>query len=361
MRHLRVICVVAETGSIGRAAAALRVSQPSLSAQLHRIERMLGGKLFVRRNHGVTTTSFGEMVLTRCRAVLPTIDELSRATTRITLGALGTEPRLLRLGTVNAPLLPALVTGLRERFPNATITTHGEGSPTPLVHMVAGGLLELAVAGENPVYELPVRPEVVYHTVATEPVFALLAADHPLAARAEIDLADLAGECFGLPRPDDDRTHEYYALACLAAGFEMRAMHDIEGTPLLDLIRAGHAVTFCQATFRTSPGLAAVPLAGTPLWYRHVLIWPREGALAEHCVLVRGLAAAGYDAATRHNTAYPAWLIRHEDLARPAVTRVEPRLPDTRADARADVRYADARTDVRYPDARTEPRPQACC
>jgi DNA-binding transcriptional LysR family regulator len=308
IRHLRIICTIAETGSIGRAAAAMRVSQPSLSAQLHRIERTLGGSLFVRNSYGVTTTPLGEMVLTRCRAVLPTIDELSRATTRITFG---TEPRLLRLGSVNAPLLAGLVTGLRKRFPDATITTHGEGSPTPLVHMVANGLLELAVAGENPAYELPVRPEVRYHTVATEPVFALMADDHPLAGRAEIDLADLAGENFGLPRPDDDRTHEYYALACLAAGFEMRAAHDIEGGPLLDLIRAGHAVTFCQATFRTSPGLATVPLAGTPLWYRHVLIWPRKGPFADHGELAAGLAAATYEQAVRRNAAYPGWLARH--------------------------------------------------
>jgi DNA-binding transcriptional LysR family regulator len=247
-------------------------------------------------------------VLTRCRAVLPTIDELVRATSRVTLDA---DPRLLRVGSVNAPLLSGLVTGLRERFPNAAITTHGEGSPTPLVHMVAGGLLELAVAGENPAYELPARPEIEYHTVATEPVFALIAGNHPLADRDEIDLADLAGEHFGLPRPDDDRTHEYYALACLAAGFELRPTHDIEGTPLLDLIRAGHAVTFCQATFRSAPGLAVVPLAGTPLWYRHVLIWRREGAFAEHGPLVAGIAATAYQDAARRNAAYPAWLSRH--------------------------------------------------
>jgi DNA-binding transcriptional LysR family regulator len=320
IRHLRVVCTVAETGSIGRAAAALRVSQPSLSAQLHRIERMLGGALFERRNHGVTATPFGEMVLTRCRAVLPTIDELIRATSRPKVDA---DPRLLRLGSVNAPILGGLVTGLRARFPAATITTHGEGSPTPLVHMVAGGLLELAVAGENPVYELPVRPEVGYHTVATEPVFALLPAGHPLAGHGEIGLADLATEDFGLPRPDDDRTHEYYALACLAAGFELRVTHDIEGTPLLDLIRAGHAVTFCQATFRASPGLAVVPLAGTPLWYRHVLIWPREGAFAEHHRLVTGIAAAAYEEAVSRNAAYSAWLARHAGAARPRPGRAD--------------------------------------
>jgi DNA-binding transcriptional LysR family regulator len=309
IRHLRVICTVAETGSVSRAAAALRVSQPGLSAQLHRIERMLGGTLFVRNPHGVATTPFGEMVLARCRAVLPTIDELNRATTRTS--AADGELRMLRLGSVNAPILAGLLTGLRSRFPHATITTHGEGSPNPLVHMVASNLLELAVAGENPAYELAVRADVKYHTVATEPVFVLLASHHPLAGQSEVDLADLADEDFGLPRPDDDRTREYYAMACLAAGFEMRVPHDIEGTPLLDLIRAGHAVTFCQATYRTSPGVSAVPLAGTPLWYRHVLVWHRNGPFAVHGELVAGLATAAYAEATQRNAAYLAWLARH--------------------------------------------------
>jgi DNA-binding transcriptional LysR family regulator len=320
IRHLRVICTVAETGSVSRAAAALRVSQPGLSAQLHRIERMLGGTLFVRNQHGVATTPFGEMVLARCRAVLPTIDELSRATTRNTSGDY--DPRQVRLGTVNAPILAGLVTGLRTRFPTATVTTHGEGSPTPLVQMIASNLLELAVAGESPAFELTQRPDVVYHTVATEPVFVLMSSQHPLADQMEIDLADLADEDFGLARPDDDRTREYYALACLAAGFEIRVPYEIEGTPLLDLIRAGHAMSFCQATYRTSTGVTAVPLAGTPLWYRHILLWHRNGPFAAHGATVAACAAAAYEEATRRNAAYPAWLARHAaDAAQPANVR----------------------------------------
>jgi DNA-binding transcriptional LysR family regulator len=309
VRHLRVICTVAEIGSVSRAAAALRISQPALSAQLHRIERMLGGALFARRPHGLVVTPFGDMVLARARAVLPTIDELSRATTR---GAAGDgDPGLLRLGSVNAPLLAGLVTGLRLWFPRAAITTHGEGSPTPLAGMVASHLLELAIAGENPGYELPRIPGVVHHTVATEPVFVLLSSQHPLAEAPEIDLADLAAEDFGLPRPDDDRTREYYALACLAAGFDMRVPHDIEGTPLLDLIRAGSAITFCQATFRTGPGMTARPLTGNPLWYRHVLLWHREGPFGPHGAAVARLAAEVYKDATRRNATYPAWLTRN--------------------------------------------------
>ena len=193
----------------------------------------------------------------------------------------------------------------------------GEGSPVPLVELVATGRLELAVAGENPLYELPVRPEVACHTVTTEPVFVLMSSEHPLAARHELNLADLADVDFALPQPDDDRTREYYALACLAAGFAMRVPYEIEGTPMLDVVRSGHAVSLCQPTFRGLPGLAIRPLAGTPLWYRHVLAWHRNGPFAGRSGVVIRMAAESYAEAIRRNSTYPAWLARHADLVRP--------------------------------------------
>ena len=315
VRHLRVICTIAEAGSVSRAAAALRVSQPGLTAQLHRIERMLGSQLFVRSHYGSTPTRFGDMVLARARAVLPTIEELRRATVPGNSG--DGDPDILRLGSVNAPFLDSLVAGLRDRYPRSRVTVRGEGSPVPLVDLVATGRLELAVAGENPVYELPARTEVAIHTVVTEPVFVLLGSAHPLATHTELDLAELAEEDFALPQPDDDRTREYYALACLAAGFAMRVPYEIEGTPLLDLVRSGHAVTFCQATFRDAAGLAIRPITGTPLWYRHVLVWHRHGPFAGHAAVVIRIATESYAEATRRNSTYPAWLARHADLTRP--------------------------------------------
>jgi DNA-binding transcriptional LysR family regulator len=313
IRHLRVICTVAETGSVSRAAAALRVSQPGLTAQLHRIERMLGCSLFVRHRGGITATPFGEIVLARARAILPTIDELRRAAEPGPNGD-GT-PHVLRVGSVNAPILAGLVAALRSRYPEAAVTTRGERSSVPLVDLVGSGRMELAVVGEYPGYELVPHADVVYQAVATEPVFVLLSSDHPLAEQPEIALADLAGEPFALPAADDDRTREYYALACLAAGFEIQVAHEMEGTPLFDLVRAGLAISLCQATLRNLPGVAIRALTGTPLWYRHLVVWHRAGPFAAHAADVAGMAAAAYRDAVRRNTTYPAWLARHQPVA----------------------------------------------
>ncbi|AUG77088.1 LysR family transcriptional regulator [Kitasatospora sp. MMS16-BH015] len=308
VRHLRIICAVAETGSLTRAAAALRLTQPGLSSQLRRIEAMLGGALFERRPSGAVPTAFGEVVLARARAVLPTIDELLGAAA-LTARA---EPRHFRLGSVNAPLLGGVLAAVRERYPAAKVSSRGHGSPVPLVEDVAQGRLEAAVVGDCPGYELPARPEVVLHPVVTEPVFVALPAAHPLAADREVRLADLAEEAWASPHPDEDRTREYWCATFLAAGHRMRTVHEVDGRLLLELVRGGHAVSLCQATFEELPGIAVRPIAGDPLHYRHLLAWHREGPLADaHAELARH-ATAAYQAAAERSPVYLRWLAERE-------------------------------------------------
>ncbi|WP_454851027.1 helix-turn-helix domain-containing protein [Promicromonospora soli] len=60
MRHLRMVVAVAESGSVTKAAAALGIAQPALTAQLNRIDRSLGGNVFVRDRFGARPTELGE-------------------------------------------------------------------------------------------------------------------------------------------------------------------------------------------------------------------------------------------------------------------------------------------------------------
>ncbi|MET9972023.1 LysR family transcriptional regulator, partial [Streptomyces sp. NPDC006356] len=63
LRHLRVLCAVADAGSVGRAAADLGYSQPAVSTQLRRIEGHFGEPLFERGPTGVRPTSYGVEVV----------------------------------------------------------------------------------------------------------------------------------------------------------------------------------------------------------------------------------------------------------------------------------------------------------
>ncbi|MEU6063969.1 MULTISPECIES: LysR family transcriptional regulator [Streptomyces] len=314
VRHLRVICAIAEAGSLTRAAASLRMTQPGLSAQLRRIEAMLGGPIFDRGQTGAEPTALGELVLTRARAILPGIDGLLADTARA--AHCKTAPGHVRLGSVGAPLLADLIVATRELIPGSEVTTRCQYSPSPLLDDLAAGRLEAAVLGDNPGHELLPRAGVVLRPVVTEPVFALLPSTHPMAGREEVSLGELIGEDWAMPHPDSDRTREYWASVFSRTGCQPHAPYEAEGRQLIDIVRAGLAVSLCQATFIEVPGVAVRPLAGNPLWYRHVLGWRCDGPLAAHGDGIVRRVAEGYLATCAAAPAYTRWRRRRPESLR---------------------------------------------
>ncbi|GAA1908729.1 LysR family transcriptional regulator [Streptantibioticus ferralitis] len=309
VRHLRVVCAIAEAGSLTRAAVSLHMTQPGLSAQLRRIEVMLGGTIFERGQAGVVPTPFGELVLTRARAILPGIDDLLADTARATRprGA----PDRIRLGSVGAPLLADLVLAVRGVLPAAEVSTRCQYSPSPLLDDLAAGRLEAAVVGDNPGHELPPHGGVVLRPLVTEPVFALLPATHPLAAEEEVSLNQLLEDDWAMPHPDSDRTREYWATVFALMDRQPHAPYEAEGRQLIEIVRAGLAVSLCQATFIEVPGIAVRPLAGTPVWYRHVLAWHRDGPLAARGDDIVRRVGEGYLATCARTPVYARWRERH--------------------------------------------------
>ncbi|MFG2639635.1 LysR family transcriptional regulator [Streptomyces sp. NPDC048370] len=315
VRHLRVVCAIAETGSLTRAAASLRMTQPGLSAQLRRIENMLGGKLFDRQRAGAVPTAFGEFVLTRARAILPGVDALLADTARRQAA-----PGRIRIGSVGAPLLAHLVLATRRFLPGAEVTSRCRYSPVALLDDLAAGRLEAAVLGDHPDQELPPRAGVTLVPLVSEPVFALLPSTHPLAEQETVALAQLVDCVWAVPRPDADRTREYWSSACASAGRRTATPYEAEGRQLIELVRAGLAVSLCQATFLESPGVVVRPLAGNPLWYRHVLAWRRDGPLAGHGDAILRTVTAGYLDICAASPVYARWRRHHPEAARlPAV------------------------------------------
>lgn len=61
--HLLYFWIVAKRGSIARASQELRLAHPTISAQIHRLEEVLGAKLFERRGRGLVLTEFGRVSL----------------------------------------------------------------------------------------------------------------------------------------------------------------------------------------------------------------------------------------------------------------------------------------------------------
>src|SRR5215469_14891359 len=80
LRLVRYFTVVAEQRHFGRAAAELRVAQPSLSRQICRLEQELGARLFDRTPQGTRLTEAGEVFLPRARALLRSAAQAAAAT-----------------------------------------------------------------------------------------------------------------------------------------------------------------------------------------------------------------------------------------------------------------------------------------
>src|SRR5262245_56219186 len=122
IRHLRMLCAVADAGSISKAAAALGISQPALTAQLRRIEVLVGGDLFARARSGVHPTDLGESVLGAARAVLADMDFLlSLVADRTRRRSHG---RAMVVGGFAGAMVPTLAGVLSEEFPELTFSTH---------------------------------------------------------------------------------------------------------------------------------------------------------------------------------------------------------------------------------------------
>src|SRR5688500_2764602 len=122
LRHLRVVCAIAETGSVTKAASQLGLAQPALTAQLQRIERSLGGPLFQRDRRGATPTALGELVLSRARVVLPAMRGLQEDAAQ--LAGHHVALNQWRIGAVNGPILGGLMSRLAAENDTLQVLTH---------------------------------------------------------------------------------------------------------------------------------------------------------------------------------------------------------------------------------------------
>jgi DNA-binding transcriptional LysR family regulator len=308
IRHLKVVCAIADTGSVTKAAALLGLAQPALTAQLQRIERILGGPLFERDRRGARPTALGELVLARARVLLRAMKGLEDEAAR--LAGAGETMARYRFGSVNSPILGGLVHRLAAERPQAHVSTYGSWSAEELARMVLTGRLDYVLSGACGDSVPSSEPGIAWRAVSVDPVFVMLPETHSLAGRPEIALADLAGEQWAVAR-GDGCFGDCFVAACARAGFTPRTIYEADSRGGLDLVDSGEAVGLCQAATRPFAGLVARPLAGAPLRWRLMLGWYAEGHAARFADMVFGHAVASYTDLLARNSEYRSWLRDH--------------------------------------------------
>jgi len=181
------VVALAETGHFGEAAERCHVSQPTLSAQIKKLEEYLGVALFERQPRNVTPTEVGARVIERARRVLQEtadIRELARASRDPLTGRL----RVGLIPTIGPYLLPRIAVKLKRRLPKLSLMLY-EYQTGPLLGKLRSGELDLAILA------LPADTEgLETRSLFAEAFVVAMPRDHRLAARKRIKAADLEDE-----------------------------------------------------------------------------------------------------------------------------------------------------------------------
>ncbi len=146
IEDVRAFVAAVDSGSVGKAALRLNLTQPAITRRIQRLEEDLGIALLDRESKPARPTRAGESAYRRCVAVLRATEVLRQETR----GSADLGPLRLGLSYANSDvILTPLVEALRAAFPGIQLRVSAERSPL-LRRQVAEGLLDAAVVASMP-------------------------------------------------------------------------------------------------------------------------------------------------------------------------------------------------------------------
>lgn len=246
LRDLKYLVALADTGHFGRAAERAFISQPTLSAQLKKLEEYLGVKLVERQPKNVQLTEVGRQVVVRARRMLAEEEEI------ISLARNNTDPlagrlKLALIPTIGPYLLPRVMQKIRKALPRLALMLY-EHQTEPLLKRLRDGEIDLGIMA-LPVAQDGLETRVLYQ----EDFTVALPNHHPLAARAAIKVSDLKGQTLLLL--EDGHCLRDQALE-VCSRIEVREAEDFRATSLETLrqmVVAGLGITLLPETAVESP------------------------------------------------------------------------------------------------------------
>lgn len=265
LRLVRYFAAVAEHRHFGRAAARLRVAQPSLSRQVRRLEQQVGARLLDRTPRGTRLTEAGEVFL-------PLAEELLRSATEAAARArAAARPSRITVGYTAGLIITPAVREVRHRHPDAEVRALHLDWNEP-----RAALLEHRV--DAVVTRLPLPTDGLRVTVLRdEPRMLLVPVDHRLAGKESVTLDDIADE--PLPKVPDPAWNAFWRIDPRPDGSRAPDGPLIEALEdKLELIADGQAVAIVSAGLRPEslrPDLTTVPLEGVEP--SHVVLATRAG------------------------------------------------------------------------------------
>ncbi len=275
LRTLRAFVEVVRQGGFTQAGRTLFATQSTVSKAVKQLEEELGLPLLDRVGHDSHLTAAGEIVYRRAVTMLAERQDLVRELNEFR----GLEKGLLRLGlpavgsnTLFAPLFAVF----RIRHPAIEIRLVEQGSQR-LEELLLARELDMAAT------LLPASDQFDSLEIRCEPLDLLVAANHPLAARPSVALAELADQPFIL-------FGEGFALnpiildACRGQGFTPAVTaRSSQIEFIIQLVAGGLGIGFLPrmiAANRQAEGIRNIPLRAPAIDWRIALVWRKNSHLS---------------------------------------------------------------------------------
>lgn len=209
LRHLRLLELIADGGSLAAAARGLHLSQPAITKMLQELEAVFGTMLVTRGARGGQLTADGEAVLQRLRIALAQFDV-----------ALAGEPSderrpLLRIGilpVVSVTLLPRIMRLLQRNAPAPRLTIM-ESNVSGLLDALAAGKIDCIIG--RPDADALAKLDGLDVTIAPiceEPLAIACPLAHPFADAESISVEQLQREDWIVATTDTDTRRAFDTL-----------------------------------------------------------------------------------------------------------------------------------------------------
>jgi len=227
LRHLRYFVAVAEDLSFTKAAARLRVAQPSLTRQVRNLENEIGVRLLDRANSRVSLTEEGRLFLFDSKKLLAMCAESVATVQRMSCGE-STHLNIGYVANIHYGLLPATLGAFRKLYPRVALNLF-DMTGAEQFHALDGRKIDLGFVGLRPAIT---GSDLLFECVAHDSILVALTARHPLTEKPMLTLIDLAPRFFiGMSAKTHPGAREWLIETCESAGFAARILQEADTEP----------------------------------------------------------------------------------------------------------------------------------
>jgi DNA-binding transcriptional LysR family regulator len=265
---------VARRGSVSRAAEALFITQPTLTARLHGLERELGTPLFLRTPHGMRLTDAGRAWVPFAERALRALFDGRDALEQVKTGSAG-HLMIAAAPAVSTYVLPGLLQRFVAAHPRVEVSVR-TGHSEDVLELVLRDEVQIGLGRAIRHPDIELRP---FHT---EDLVLVCAPDHPFTRRDSVAMAEVANEKLIM----FDRTSSYYEItqgAFLSAGVKLRGLMELDSIEAAKkMVERGLGVALLPGTAveREVQGkmLRAVPMSDAPPMHNSIVAYRRRDA-----------------------------------------------------------------------------------